>query len=516
MGRKRKWPDEKAFAYVKACYDREGSSSITRNNFLRNDPNGKMVYTLSSETRFGGWRKFLSAIIDHYGLDITVEELEKESNREGVAKRTTFTREEIKRRVLMYHEQGRDVSYSGVLEYDKDLVQSMNNQGRACGPRHHGYKNWGAVLDDLGLSGAKRISSQSKSRIVREIKDFAKKRGEGSLLQCVAEVEIPGTFQAAQKRKFFGSWIKAVEAAGYKYGPVSRLGQKFNDPEFACGSLKGDRRRKKIEAKKSKVVSVARELIGVDGQLLRDKLKDRKIVVSGVEYGFLSQVDHLYRGVNNLTRRVLAEEGRLGNNKFLASVYQRSPSREVLGLLQENVMNLIWSIARKVYDSRIKRGLPTFPVEDLVSEGFIGFEEGVRKYQEGHGTKVSTFVAEYARFAMMNANTRHYKSATRETSNGFYGDNEDAFSVVDRVVDEGQGPEDMVGNKIDSEEVFRILRPLSKKARYVMRMIYKKGMSAAEVAEDMGISTTMVHNYRNQAMGLLRAKLALRDFGERI
>jgi RNA polymerase sigma factor (sigma-70 family) len=506
--RNRTWPDDKAFAYVKKRYD--SGESITRNDFLSEDPEGKLVYTLAHETRFGSWRNFLAAMINFYNLKITVKELEKQSNYRGILKRTIFTREEIKTRVKKYYDEGKDVSYSGVLEYDEKLAWAVNKPSTGYGLKHHGYGSWGEVLEDLGLIDVQKLKPQSTIRIIQEIKDLEKEEGLESLLKEIAEAKVPGLVCAAQKSRFFGGWSKAVEAAGYKYGPIRGNGQLLNDSELYEGSVIALHRERRIKERKSMIVSAAEELISTRGKLLRDDLEGKKIIVGDKEYLLLSQIDYHYGGVNNLVKEILMRERTPEKNTFLALMYKNAPSEEILSILQQDNIGFIWSIAKKAHASRIERGLPTLPIGDLVNEGFVGFERALRKYEKRPGASLITYAAYWIRGAINNANYKFSQKQFKERSlilsrNG----EEDSLSILDLVEDESQRPGEEAIDRVSVQKVFRILDALPRKIRRVMVMKYKEDKSAVEIAERLGVSRMTVYNLEKEALDFIRKKMGI-------
>ena len=90
--RHREWPDKRAFVYVKGKLDK--GEYINRSAMLE-DPEGRMVYSLSHGSRFGSWRNFLEAFIKFYRLDLDVSEIEREANRRGADKRTVWSKKKI-------------------------------------------------------------------------------------------------------------------------------------------------------------------------------------------------------------------------------------------------------------------------------------------------------------------------------------------------------------------------------------------------------------------------------------
>jgi hypothetical protein len=178
MPRTRQWTDERAFEYLKARYDR--GENITRNDFLREDPNRTLIYTLAHQSRFGSWSNFLQAFIDHYHLDetdgLTVKALEDASNRRGCGKRTSWSRELIRKRVLEHKKSGRSVGYGAVLEYDPSLVFVAIHSVNRDGTKKY-YKNWTEVLADCELQDEGR-RGWNKQAILDSIRQYAKEHGK--------------------------------------------------------------------------------------------------------------------------------------------------------------------------------------------------------------------------------------------------------------------------------------------------------------------------------------------------
>ena len=501
----RTWPDERAFAYVKARFD--AGEPINRNAMLNEDPEGKMVYTMQHETRFSSWRNFLSAFSDFYELDLDVREIERQADRKGQEERTKWSREIIKEKVLKYHSEGRDVSYTGVLEYDPELVYSVNIIDRRTGEKKYGYKNWGELLDDCGLSHAAKLREQNKARIETEIRELAEEHGPEILLYKNAKIKAPGLFGAALKPRFHGGWSYAVNSAGFKYGPVSHLGQSLDDDSLMDGSIKELARKRSISERKGIIMRAAMENMR-KGTVFRDDLADKTFLYNGRRYKLLSQIDHFYGGTTSLMQTILSSGSIMDKNDLLATIYRETLSRDVLETLYDDNKGLIDSIARKVYNNFLKKGIPTLSFEELRQEGFLGFEQSARRFDKDGGAKFSSFLYKRVRGAMLDANERLLKRINRESSDIFWSDDgETDLSKFDFLLDEHPDPAETVIDRLVAKEALDVLGGELKRHKKVLKMRYLKGMTAEEVAEALGLSAVSIYKIKNQAISIIGDKI---------
>ncbi len=142
---------------------------------------------------FGTWRKAIEAA----GVDAPVTRERK------------WPLERILAEIRRMAREGLDVSFGAVHRLQPRLVEAAY--------RHPALGNWRKALEMAGLDPTEHQQRQQRSRqsIIEAIQAMAD-RGE-SLGFGAARGRWPRLVAAACSRQHFGSWAKAVQAAGFDY-----------------------------------------------------------------------------------------------------------------------------------------------------------------------------------------------------------------------------------------------------------------------------------------------------------
>lgn len=147
---------------------------------------------------FGGWREAIAQ------AGATAPE--------GRAR--NWTVERIVAEVRGMAAQGRDLSYSGALEANPRVV--------AAAYRNPELGNWGRALEAAGLApeAHRRRGAWTRQAIIEQIRGLA---AQGRPLSFgAARAARPDLVAAACSERHFGSWERAVAAAGLDYDGIRR------------------------------------------------------------------------------------------------------------------------------------------------------------------------------------------------------------------------------------------------------------------------------------------------------
>ncbi|MFQ6132312.1 MAG: hypothetical protein ACE5R4_09780 [Armatimonadota bacterium] len=193
----RKWTRERVLREIRRLH-RSGESLSTRS--LARLGYGGMVSTARKPSFFGGWRNAIRAA----GLDPEV-----------VCRRPRkWTRERIVRRIRELWEAGEDLSHRAAKRRHQYLVVAAAD--------HPDVGSWRAALAAAGLDYAEvsRHRRWSRKRIIAAIRDM---HARGHSLSLAQATKRHGSLvSAASSARHFGSWAKAVRAAGLDYGGIRK------------------------------------------------------------------------------------------------------------------------------------------------------------------------------------------------------------------------------------------------------------------------------------------------------
>lgn len=163
---------------------------------------GALFSSARSPSHFGSWRRAIEAA----GLDYsTIKRAEQ-----------VWSRERIARAIRRAHDAGEDLLSSEFKSRNKKLYSA------ACARRYYG--SWRRAIEAAGLD-YERIRGEhfwSRERIIARIREL---HAEGYRLQwSVVNHEHASLYRAARRRENFGSWRSALAASGVDTGtaPVTQ------------------------------------------------------------------------------------------------------------------------------------------------------------------------------------------------------------------------------------------------------------------------------------------------------
>lgn len=122
----------------------------------------------------------------------------------------------IANEIAEMHRQGADLSYAAIAQ---DRVALLRAATRYFGSWRYAIEYAGVRYDEV-----RKYHSWSRERIIERIAELHR-RGVDLSWRHVSAVVDPQLAAAATKRKHFGSWRKALEAAGIRYADVRRYQQ---------------------------------------------------------------------------------------------------------------------------------------------------------------------------------------------------------------------------------------------------------------------------------------------------
>jgi hypothetical protein len=136
--------------------------------------------------------------------------------------KSTWTKDAIAAEIVNRYATGEPLTYTG--------VQGTSLLSAAM--RHFG--SWAAAVAYAGLDydQIRRYRSWSRERIVDRIREL-QVQGADLSWNNVSTVVDPQLASAATKKKYFGSWREALEAAGLDYATVRRY-QEWTDDRVLC------------------------------------------------------------------------------------------------------------------------------------------------------------------------------------------------------------------------------------------------------------------------------------------
>lgn len=126
---------------------------------------------------------------------------------------TRWTKESIAEEIRQLAEQGEDLSYSNVVIHHLSLMRAAMRY----------YGSWRDAVKAAGVDydSVRKYRSWNRQRIIERIRELYE-QGEDLSWRNVSTNLDPQLAAAATKPKHFGSWRKAIEAAGIDYQEVRR------------------------------------------------------------------------------------------------------------------------------------------------------------------------------------------------------------------------------------------------------------------------------------------------------
>jgi RNA polymerase sigma factor for flagellar operon FliA len=164
-----------------------------------------------------------------------------------------------------------------------------------------------------------------------------------------------------------------------------------------------------------------------------------------------------------------------------------------------SLMPVVVGIAHKVH-----RQVPDFPVDDLISEGWIGAMHAVDRYDPERGATLSTFAGTRIRGQMMD-HIRQYSWLSRkdyaEVKDGtaefslrsideplVRGGSDDEVSLVDLLPDD----EDAITRMVDEIAIRTVIAQLSEKHRSVLVAYFFDGLTLQQIADLEGVTESRI------------------------
>ncbi len=183
-----RWTAEKIIAEIRRLYEQGVDLSPTG---IRKT-HSALFSSARSKSHFGSWR----AAIKKAGLDYS-----KIKRGEQV-----WSKEKIIRELVSAYERGEDLLSADFKQRHKKLYSA------ACAKRYFG--SWRKAIEAAGLDYQK-IRGQhfwSKEKIIQTIREL--KRQGHPLNWSAINKDCPSLYRAARRKENFGSWKKALRAAG--------------------------------------------------------------------------------------------------------------------------------------------------------------------------------------------------------------------------------------------------------------------------------------------------------------
>jgi hypothetical protein len=111
------------------------------------------------------------------------------------------------------HKSGEDLNYATIAQKHVALLRAATRY----------FSSWRAAVDHAGLTyeDVRKYKTWSRDRILERIRELHSK-GEDLSWRHVSTQVDPQLAAAATKRKHFGSWRNAIQAAGLKYSDIRR------------------------------------------------------------------------------------------------------------------------------------------------------------------------------------------------------------------------------------------------------------------------------------------------------
>ena len=111
------------------------------------------------------------------------------------------------------HKAGEDLNYATIAQNHVALLRAATRY----------FGSWKLAVEEsgIGYENIRKYKTWTRERILERIRELHKKGEDLSWRHVSTEVD-PQLAAAATKRKHFGSWRAAIEAAGLKYNDIRR------------------------------------------------------------------------------------------------------------------------------------------------------------------------------------------------------------------------------------------------------------------------------------------------------
>lgn len=133
-----------------------------------------------------------------------------------------WSKQSIADEIARMHRAGEDLNYAGIAESQVALLRAATRY----------FGSWRAAVQQAGINyeGIRRYKTWTSERIIDRIKELNSQGVDLSWRHISTKVD-PQLAAAATKRKHFGSWRGAIEAAGLSYASIRRYRQ-WSDAEI--------------------------------------------------------------------------------------------------------------------------------------------------------------------------------------------------------------------------------------------------------------------------------------------
>lgn len=124
-----------------------------------------------------------------------------------------WSKESIAAEIQKKHKAGEDLNYATIAQRNVALLRAATRY----------FGSWRAAVEFAGIKyeSIRKYRMWTRDRIIERIQELVGK-GEDLSWRHVSTVVDPQLAAAATKRKHFGSWRNAIQAAGLRYGDIRR------------------------------------------------------------------------------------------------------------------------------------------------------------------------------------------------------------------------------------------------------------------------------------------------------
>ena len=148
--------------------------------------------------------------------------------------------------------------------------------------------------------------------------------------------------------------------------------------------------------------------------------------------------------------------------------------------------------------------------EDLVADGYLGLAKAARKYDPSHGVPFTAFARHYVRGAIVD--TIRTLVRRHHLGDGVYADVH-AFSDLAAPDAETSGfdppdPRPTPDEAVVSRDRLRVLATIPERERIALIRTVVDGDTAADVAEELGVSPNRVYNLVHDGSARVRKRAA--------
>ena len=148
--------------------------------------------------------------------------------------------------------------------------------------------------------------------------------------------------------------------------------------------------------------------------------------------------------------------------------------------------------------------------EDLVADGNLGLAKAARKYDPSHGVPFPAFARHYVRGAIID--TVRTLVRRHDLGDGVYADvqafSDLAPSDAEASAYDPPDPGPTPAETVESHDQLRVLATIPERERIALIRTVIDGDTAADVAEDLGISANRVYTLVHDASARVRKRAA--------